>query len=92
MLAVPADAPHPDAAHAFINYLLRPEAMAAITSHVRFPNAVPASRPLVAKTVREDPSVYPPEEVLEHAFLPGTLPASGERARSRLWNRFKSGR
>lgn len=92
MLAIPADAPHPEAAHAFINYLLRPEVMAAITSKVRYPNAVPASRPLVTEAVREDPNVYPPEEVLEHAFLPGTLPASGERARGRLWNRFKSGR
>lgn len=92
MLAIPADAPHPEAAHAFINYLLRPEVMAAITSHVRYPNALPASRPLVAEAVREDPNVYPPEEVLDHAFLPGTLPAAGERARGRMWNRFKSGR
>lgn len=92
MLAIPADAPHPEAAHAFINYLLRPEVMAAITSKVRYPNAVPASRPLVTEAVREDPNVYPPEEVMAHAFLPGTLPASGERARGRMWNRFKSGR
>jgi putrescine transport system substrate-binding protein len=92
MLAVPADAPNPEAAHAFINFLLQPEVMAAITSRVRYPNAVPASRPLVAEAVREDPNVYPPEAALAGAFLPGTLPPAAERARSRLWARFKAGR
>src|SRR3712207_7597312 len=42
MLAVPADAPNPDAAHAFINFLLQPEVMAGISNKVRYPNAVPA--------------------------------------------------
>ncbi|MCB4822736.1 polyamine ABC transporter substrate-binding protein [Roseicella aerolata] len=92
MLAIPADAPNPDAAHAFIDFLLQPEIMAAITSHVRYPNAVPASRPLVAPAVREDPSVHPPEEALSRAFVPGTLNPAAERARTRLWNRFRAGR
>jgi len=92
MLAIPADAPNPDAAHAFVNFLLQPEVMAAITSKVRYPNAVPASRPLVADAVRQDPNVYPPAEALSGAFMAGTLPPVAERARARLWNRFKAGR
>lgn len=92
MLAVPADAPNPEAAHRFIDFLLQPEVMAAITSRVRYPNAVPASRPLLAERVREDPDVYPPPEVLERAFIAGTPPIAAERARTRLWNRFKAGR
>jgi len=92
MLAIPADAPNPDAAHAFIDFLLRPEVMAAVTSHVRYPNAVPASLPLVAAAVREDPSVYPPAAALAGAFVPGTLPPAAERARNRLWSRFRAGR
>ena len=59
---------------------------------MRYPNAVPASRPLVAEAVREDPTVYPPEAALERAYLPGTLPPAAERARTRLWSRFKAGR
>jgi putrescine transport system substrate-binding protein len=91
MLAIPADAPNPGAAHAFIDFLLRPEAMAAVTTQVRYANAVPASRPLVAPAVREDPNVYPPAEALERAFVPGALPAAAERARARAWSRFKAG-
>ena len=92
MLAIPADAPNPDAAQAFIDFLLRPEVMAAVTSHVRYPNAVPASLPLVAAAVRDDPNVYPPAAALARAFVPGTLPPAAERARNRLWNRFRAGR
>ena len=92
MLAVPADAPNPDAAHAFINFLLQPEVMAGISNKVRYPNAVPASRPLLAPSVGDDPSIYPSEAALANAFLPATPPPAAERARSRLWSRFKAGR
>ncbi len=92
MMAIPADAPNPEAAHAFINYLLRPAVMAGVTSTVRFPNAVPESRPLVVAAVRDDPNVYPPAELLARAFIPGTPASTAERARSRLWSRFKAGR
>jgi putrescine transport system substrate-binding protein len=91
ILAIPADAPNPDAAHAFIDYLLRPEVIAAISSHVRYANAVPASRPMIAAAVRDDPNIFPPEEVMARAFVPGTLPPAAERARTRLWSRFKAG-
>jgi putrescine transport system substrate-binding protein len=92
MLAIPADAPNPEAAHAFINFLLQPEVMAGITNHVRYPNAVPASRPLVDEAVRNDPNVFPPPEALARTFVVGTPPREAERARTRMWARFKAGR
>ena len=92
LLAIPADAPNPDAAHAFIDFLLRPAMIAAVTSQVRYPNAVPASRALVAEPVRDDPNVYPTAEALSRAFVPGTQPPAAERLRGRLWSRFRAGR
>ena len=92
LLAIPADAPNPDAAQQFIDFVLRPENMAAITGQVRYPNAVPESRPLVAPAVRDDPSVYPSEEALARAFVPGTQTQAAERLRTRLWSRFRAGR
>ena len=92
MLAIPADAPNPEAAHAFINFLLQPDVMAGITNHVRYPNAVPASRALVDEAVRNDPSVFPSAEALARTFVAGTPPREAERARTRLWARFKAGR
>lgn len=92
LLAIPADAPNPEAAHAFINFLLQPDVMAGITSHVRYPNAVPASRPLVEEAVRNDRSVFPEAALLAETFVAGTPPREAERARTRLWARFKAGR
>ncbi|MCX7933074.1 MAG: polyamine ABC transporter substrate-binding protein [Rhodovarius sp.] len=92
MLAIPADAPNPEAAHRFINFLLQPEVMANITNHVRYPSAVPAARALLSPDVANDPSVYPDPAALAQAFVAGTPPPAVERARARLWSRFKGGR
>jgi putrescine transport system substrate-binding protein len=92
LLAVPADAPNPDAAHAFIDFLLRPDVMAAITNHTRYPNGVPASRPLIRPEVANDPNVFPTPEMAQRFFTIGQVPQAAERARTRLWARFKAGR
>jgi putrescine transport system substrate-binding protein len=92
MLAIPADAPNKEAAHEFINFLLQPDVMAGITNHVRYPNAVPASLSAVEVAVREDRNVYPDAAMLAASFVASTPPRDMERARSRLWSRFKAGR
>ncbi|MBI0433891.1 extracellular solute-binding protein [Roseomonas sp. KE0001] len=92
MLAIPADAPNPAAAHAFIDFLLRPAVMAGITNQVRYPNAVPAATALVDPAVRQDPNVYPTTEMLQRTFIATTLAPAVERGRSRSWNRIKAGR
>jgi putrescine transport system substrate-binding protein len=86
MLAIPADAPHKEAALAFIDFVLRPSVMAGITNVTHYPNAVPASRPMV-----EDGSVFPSDAEMARYFTIGSIPQSAERARTRLWARFKAG-
>jgi putrescine transport system substrate-binding protein len=91
MLAIPADAPHPEKAERFIDFLLRPEVMAGITNAVSYPNAVPASRALTRREILDDPSIYPPASVQLQFFTIGAVPQAAERARSRMWARFKAG-
>ena len=43
MMAMPKDAPNPDNAYAFMNYILQPEVIAKSSNYVTYPNAVPAS-------------------------------------------------
>jgi putrescine transport system substrate-binding protein len=92
LLAVPADAPNPQEAFAFINFLLQPEVMGAITNHVRYPNGVPASRPFVAPEVANDPAVFPDAALRARFFTIGPVAQPTERARNRMWARFKAGR
>ncbi|MEJ1974731.1 MAG: extracellular solute-binding protein [Acetobacteraceae bacterium] len=91
MLAVPKDAPHPDLAFQFINFLLQPDVMAGITNTVHYPNAVPSSREKVVAVVRDDPNVYPPPSALERSFTVTAVNQAAVRARTRMWARFKAG-
>jgi putrescine transport system substrate-binding protein len=91
MLAIPKDAPHPDNAHRFIDYILRPEIIAAITNAVSYPNPNLAATRFVAPAIRDDPGIYPPEAMRRRFYLPTAAPRAYERARTRAWNRVKSG-
>lgn len=91
MLAIPADAPNPEAAHAFINFVLEPANMAEITNYVAYGNPIPASLEFVDPVIANDPGVFPPQEVKEALFsLTGVDPRT-ERDRTRAWTRMKTG-
>jgi len=92
MLAIPADAPNRDAAHAFIDFVLRPTMMAAITNMTRYPNAVPATRTLIDPALLADTNVFPTVAQMRGFFSPTAVPQAAERARNRMWARFKAGK
>jgi putrescine transport system substrate-binding protein len=92
MLGVPADAPHPENALRFIDYLLRPAVIANITDAVSYPNPNVPATALVKPEIRNDPAVYPPEEVRRRFYIDIPAPLAYERARTRAWTRLKSGR
>ena len=56
MMAMPKDAPDPDNAYAFIDYVLQPEVIAKTTNFVTYPNAVPASKAFVKQELLDDPT------------------------------------
>jgi putrescine transport system substrate-binding protein len=91
MLAIPRDAPHPDNAHQFINYILRPDVIAEITNAVSYPNPNLAAAALVDPEIRDDPGIYPPVAVMQRLYIDEPAPRGYERARTRIWNRVKSG-
>jgi len=91
ILSIPADAPHKEAAHQFIDFVLRPAVMAGITNVTRYPNAVPESRAMIRPELTGPNGVFPTEAQLAGFFTIGPVPQAGERARTRLWARFKAG-
>jgi len=91
VLAIPVDAPHPALAAEFINFVLQPAVIAGITNTVRYANAVPASWPDVAPSIRDDPGVYPPAEAMARSFTVAAPDNAATRARTRMWARFKAG-
>ncbi|NLC60712.1 MAG: polyamine ABC transporter substrate-binding protein [Gammaproteobacteria bacterium] len=92
VIAIPADARNPGNAHAFVNYLMEPEVIAAISDHVAYANANQAATDLIDAEIAADPGVYPPEEVRERLVDPVSLPDDVQRQRVRAWTGIKSGR
>jgi putrescine transport system substrate-binding protein len=46
----------------------------------------------VAAEVANDPAVFPDEALRARFFTIGPVPQAAERARSRMWARFRAGR
>ena len=89
-LAVPADAPNPDGAYAFVNYMLEPAAIAKCGDATNYANGVPASKPLMRPEIAGDERIFPPKDVIERVFLQSEVPAGYERQRTRAWAAFKA--
>ena len=68
-LAIPKTAKNATGAHAFINYLMRPDVIAKISDYLHYANPNTASQPLQDKAVRENPAIYPDEKLIEKMFV-----------------------
>ena len=90
MLAIPADAPNPENAHEFLNYILRPEVVAEISNKVNFANANIPSKSLIKADSLNNPDIYPEEELMRKLFLAKILPPDIDRVMTRQWVDIKS--
>ena len=91
-LAIPSDAPHPENAHLFIDYIMEPEVTAAISNYVYYANGNRAALPYVDDEVKTDPSIYPPDEVRAKLFPDLSDSPKFTRLLTRAWTRVKTGR
>lgn len=92
MLAIPKDSSNVKEAHAFINYLLKPEVIAQVSDYVGYANPNPGSDKLMEQSIRTDEAVYPPQAVLDKTYVSVELPANIQRLMTRSWTKVKSGK
>lgn len=90
-MAIPADAPNPDAAHRFLNFMMDPQNMAAASNYVYYANGNLASQEFLEEDVINDTAIYPDAETMKAlyptiAWIPRT-----QRFATRMWTRIKSG-
>ena len=77
--------------HIFLNYMLRPEAIAATSDYIGYANANKSATPLVDKRLTEDNAIYPDKKTLDRLQTSQVLSPKEERKRSRTWTRIKTG-
>jgi putrescine transport system substrate-binding protein len=87
---IPADSVHVAEAYEFLNYILRPDVIAAITNDTHYGNDNIAANPLVDAAIRNDPTLYPTPEVRRRMFLSDEVSQATERVVTRTWTRIKT--
>lgn len=78
VMAIPANAPNPEGGAKLIEFLIRPDIQARISNFVAYASAVPAAEPLLDPEIRENPTIYPSEEVRTRLY---SIPGVSERHR-----------
>lgn len=90
-LYIPIDARNVDNAYLFINYILRPDVMAAIANEVNYATANSGAWPMIDPKVRNDVAIFPSEEIMKNTFATTAQDPKDERRRTRAWVQAKSG-
>lgn len=92
ILVIPKDASNVEEAHAFINFLMRPDIAAENTNYIWYPNPIPASKPMIDPEITGDPSIYPPPDVMAGLYVSTIKSPAVDRAMNRAWTEVKTGR
>jgi putrescine transport system substrate-binding protein len=85
------DAPNPDLAHLFLDYLMRPEIMASVSNDQWYPNANRASWPLLIPQIADNPAVLHTPEMMERIHQRTAYTLKQQRRVNRIWARVKAG-
>lgn len=90
-MAIPADAPHPQNAHAFIDFLLDKDVAARNTNYVTYASPNLAAFEAIDKEITGDPNVYPSAEVRAKMYANAARSEEFTRKLTRMWQTFKTG-
>jgi len=87
--AIAADAPNPELAHTFLNFVMRPEIAAQEARYTRYATGNRTAMALLDDEMRNDPSTYPSEDVLQKLEAGMPLNKEGQKRREALWREVR---
>ena len=90
-LAIPKDAKNVDNALKFIDYLNDPQVAANGVNYVSYASPNLAALEKVEPDIKNNPSIYPTDEVRKNLFPDAVADPDLERLRTRTWTRIKTG-
>ena len=87
-LVIPANAARPDLAYQFINYLLKPEVAAKITTATLYPNANSGADEFLSEDLRNMPGIKLDKQMRRRLILMPALPSKTEEIIGQQWELF----
>nr|WP_246273045.1 polyamine ABC transporter substrate-binding protein [Oricola thermophila] len=90
-MAIPSDAQHVEEAHAFLDYIMRPEVIAKASNYVYYANGNAASKEFLIEDVIGDPAIYPDDDTMARLYTVSPENAREKRLLNRAWTAVKSG-
>lgn len=90
-MAIPVDAPNPEGAHVFLNFIMDAQNMAQASNYVYYANGNAASKAFLVEDVIGDTAIYPDEATLEKLYTVTPFPPKEQRTLTRMWTKVKSG-
>jgi putrescine transport system substrate-binding protein len=91
-MAIPKDAPHPELAHMFMDFLMRPEIAAAQVNSLYIQAGNKAAENLITPAILSDPAIFPPPEIRNLLYVGTVAKPDFDRLRTRAWTRIKTNR
>jgi spermidine/putrescine transport system substrate-binding protein len=89
--AIMKDAPHPDNAYAFLNFMMRPEIAKQVSLNINYSTANLAARKLMSAEVQNNPALYPPHEVLAQGEFETDVGDAASALFEKYWEQLKMG-
>jgi putrescine transport system substrate-binding protein len=91
-LAMPKDAPHPDAAYKFLNYIMEPKVIADTVNAIYVESGNGDAAPYIKSEIIADPGIFPSVETEKTIVQVSPSAPDIDRLRTRLWTKVKTGR
>jgi spermidine/putrescine transport system substrate-binding protein len=88
---IPKNSPNSYTAHVFVNFLLQPENATTILEYNYYSSPNEGVAELVSEDLRNNPLIFPPNEVLQNASLLLALPVAVESRYTEIWQSFVEG-
>jgi spermidine/putrescine transport system substrate-binding protein len=90
VMAIPKGAPHPENAHAFLNYVLDAEAGKHIAETIKYATANKAARDLAADDYKNNPVIFPSAEIVAKCEPGLYLGEEATKVRDEIWTRIQA--
>jgi putrescine transport system substrate-binding protein len=92
VVAIPADAKHPDNATQFINFLLRPEVMAEISNTNYTGNFIPESKKFISKEIKSNKLIFPDKKDMNKFIMAASKTPEQQKLLTRAMTKVRTGK